>query len=436
MRGPRGRSRSRPQLRLDDAIRQGRGRNNFDLLRLAGATLVVFAHSFQLTRPNEPIPSVMHETLGELGVVMFFSISGLLVARSWAYDPQPLSFAMKRALRLMPALVVSLLLTALVLGPLVTALPLSGYLQAPGTKAYVLNNAIFQTDYTLPGVFAHTPFKLNVNASLWTLPLELKAYCLVLAVGLLGLFGRKRLLMPVLAVFLALLAVGSIRSAIPYGDRLVATLVDVQAPHEILAEVRAGAAQEYARLFAAFAIGAALFAVARWVPLRWSVGLAVTVAWAVATAVGGPNAVPIATAWLLPYVVLLLAYRTSHVVRLPRRLGDYSYGLYIFAFPVQQAIVQWTAPSSGWETFALAMPVAVVLAVASWHVVEAPALTLKQRIRGPLERAGAAAAAHPLARAALQPDGAPVPVRPADGFAQRSRGSVVDGGGRVQPDLD
>jgi len=383
------------------------------VLRLVGATLVIVAHSLELTRGTGGPVTFLHEAWGELGVVVFFSISGFLVARSWAYDPQPLSFAVKRALRLMPALVVSLLLTALVLGPLTTNLPLRAYLEDEGTKAYVLWNATFQTDVGLPGVFAHTPLSVVVNGSLWTLPLELKAYCLVLALGLLGVLGRRRLLMPAVAIFLALLTVASVRGAIPLGDHLVAMMDDIQAPPSVVAQTRAGIYQEPARLLATFAVGASLFALARWIPLRWSVAGALAVAWAVAAALGGAGAVPIATALLLPYVVLLLAYRTSHLVRLPRRLGDYSYGLYIFAFPVQQAIMQWLAPSNGWITFALATPIVLALAVASWHLVEAPALTLKQRIRRPLEHASAATVAHPLGRAALQPEGpAPVPAPP------------------------
>lgn len=364
-----------------------------------------------------------HEAVGEIGVVVFFSISGFLVARSWAHSPRPLSFAVKRALRLMPALLVSLLLTALVLGPLTTTLPVRTYLEDPSTKAYVLSNATFQLDVWLPGVFAHTPYRGVVNGSLWTLPVELKAYCVVLALGLLGVFGRRRLLMPAVAVLLALLTIGSLRNAIPLGDRLVAMIGDnVQAPPAILAQARAGTYQEPARLFATFAVGASLFALARWIPLRWSVAGALAVVWAVATAVGGASAVPVATACLLPYVVLLLAYRTAHLVRLPQRLGDYSYGLYVFAWPVQQAILQWFAPSSGWVTLALTVPIVLALAVASWHLVEAPALALKQRIRQPLERAGAATAAHPLPRIALEPDGSAI------GYAQPPHGSRVDGG--------
>jgi len=427
----------RQELRLDHAIRQGRATNNFDLLRLVGAGLVLFAHSFALTGSHEPIPSFMHEDWGQIGVVVFFSISGFLIARSWAYDPKPLSFAVKRGLRLMPALIVSLLLTALVLGALATTLPLKAYLENPGTKAFVVNNATFQTNYTLPGVFGTTHYPNAVNGSLWTLPLELKAYCAVLVLGLLGLFGRRRMLMPLVAAVAVALAVASLRDAIPYGDYLVAMMVDVQAPPAMVAQAHAGAFDEWARLSAAFAIGASLFALARWVPLRWSLAGALAVVWAVATFAGGQNASPIAAACVLPYVVLLLAYRTAHLVRLPARWGDYSYGLYIFAFPVQQAVSLWLAPSSGWVMFLVATPIVVGLAIASWHLVEAPALTLKQRLWQPLEQAGAAAA-HPLERTALEPGGpgSPAPVAVEAAFtAQPLGGSNVDVGEKVPSNL-
>jgi len=385
-------------------MRQSRGANNFDLLRLLAAVLVVFSHSIQLTQSVGTPPELLHEPVGEPGVVAFFAISGFLVARSWAYDPSPLSFAVKRALRLLPALILSVLVTALVLGPLVTTLSTGAYLGDPATKAFVLDNATFQTNVELPGVFAETPLPVVVNGPLWTLPLELKAYCLVLVLGLLGVLGRRRLLMPLIAILLVLLSVDALRDAIPFGDRAVATLANIQAPREVLVATRAGVYQAYPRLLAAFAIGASLFALARWVPLRWSVAGALLASWAVAIGLGGASVVPAATAALLPYLVLLLAYRATWLPRLPARMGDYSYGLYIFAFPIQQTVMLWLAPSSAWVAFAVATPIALALAVASWHFVEAPALSLKQWIRQPLERAGAAAIAHPLERVALQPD--------------------------------
>jgi peptidoglycan/LPS O-acetylase OafA/YrhL len=81
-----------------------------------------------------------------------------------------------------------------------------------------------------------------------------------------------------------------------------------------------------------------------------------------------------------PYLVLCVAYLTVGLVRVPRRLGDPSYGQYLYAFPVQQTISYLVAPRTGWILFSLALPVTTVLAIASWHLVERPALDLKRRL--------------------------------------------------------
>lgn len=398
------RRRSSPPVRLDYAADQGRAANNFDVLRLFGAACVLFAHSFVLSGNPEPFPGRLREDWGSIGVIVFFAISGFLIARSWSYDARPVSFAFKRALRLMPALIVSLLLTALVLGAALTTLPLHDYLENPGTKLFVINNATLQTNYGLPGVFGSNVYPSAVNGSLWTLPLEVKAYCMVLVLGLAGLFTKRRLLMPIVGLIVGLLLIGSIRNAIPYGNRFVAMMVDIQAGPPGIAQAKADAYRLWAEPFAAFAIAATLFSVARWIPLRWSIAAACAAAWFAAVLKGG-NAPPIATAWLAPYIVLIVAYRTSHLFRLPARFGDYSYGLYIYAFPVQQAVSHLLSPSSGWIMFVISTPITLALAVASWHVVEAPALTLKQRLARPLAVASHEAL-HPPARTDL--DATPV----------------------------
>src|SRR4051794_29915781 len=202
-------------MRLDEAERHRRGANNFDLLRLFAAGCVLFTHSFALTDTGEPAWSRTTLDGGSLGVLIFFAISGFLVARSWSYDPRLLSFCAKRALRLLPALVVCLLLTALVLGPLVTTLSTSSYLENPATKRFVLDNATLQTRYTLPGVFGDVPnpHPTIVNGSLWTLPLEVKSYFLIAALGCLGaLVARRRSWLLVgVATFFGLILVDAVR---------------------------------------------------------------------------------------------------------------------------------------------------------------------------------------------------------------------------------
>jgi peptidoglycan/LPS O-acetylase OafA/YrhL len=405
------RLRLRDFVTLAEASDTGRARNNFDLLRLFAATSVVFAHSFDLLKIPQPFSPLKNVGWGEIGVLIFFSISGFLVTRSWARDPRIVPFVVKRSLRLMPGLVVALLLSALVLGPVVTSEPLRIYLRDPATKAYILNNAIMQSDFVLPGVFAHTVYPLAVNGSLWTLPLEVKAYLVVAVMGVLALVLRLKravIVVPV-AIFATLACVNGVRPSLPAADHLVAWLADVQMAPSVVYSAKIGALTIYAELFAAFVIGAGLYSLRASVKLRWDLAAA-----AVAALVGVrlfDGQVPeLAAVILLPYIVLCLAYLTAGMVRLPRRFGDYSYGIYIYAFPVQQTISFLVAPRSGWMMFALALPAAVALAVLSWHVVERPALNMKRRLaRAEPDRGqGPAVADQPTGDGAAPLDEAPV----------------------------
>jgi peptidoglycan/LPS O-acetylase OafA/YrhL len=379
-------------MRLDEAERHRRAANNFDLLRLFAAGCVLFTHSFALTATKEPDWTRTGLDGGSLGVLIFFSISGFLVARSWAYDPRLLYFCAKRALRLLPALVVCLLVTALVLGPLITTAPTSTYLQSPATKKYILDNATLQTNYGLPGVFGDVPnrFPTIVNGSLWTLPLEAKAYFLIAVLGCLGavVMRRRPWLVAATAVFFGLILIDSIRNAVPLGNRVVAMLADIQAGAPVIHQARLGSYVSLTRYVAAFVIAAALFAIAPRVTLRWRYVAALTVIWIASVVVGG-RAPFVLAAWFAPYVVVTIAYRTTHIIKLPARAGDYSYGVYIYAFPVQQTIAQVLSPSSGWLMFAVATPITLALAALSWRFVEAPALTFKQRLAGPVAVASA-----------------------------------------------
>ncbi len=363
---------------LAESAESARGLNNFDVLRLLAALLVVFGHSFLVVGIEPPIlTGTAFMDWGNLGLLIFFAISGFLVSRSWVTDPHVVAFAVKRFLRIIPALVVGLLVTAIVLGPLVTSASLSKYLLDPFTKAYVLNNSVMWTAQTLPGVFTENPLKV-VNLPLWTLAPEVKAYFLVGILGVLGLYRRwSGLLVVAAGVFFALLLIVPLRNAIPLGDRSVATMWNIQATAKDIEAVSRGGAFPYAQLFAAFFLSASLFTLRRWIPLRWDLfGLGVVIVAAVSLV--DAHSGRIAATVLVPYFVLVLAYRTHERISLPARFGDYSYGIYIFAFPIQQAIVQWLEPTSGWVVLMITLPIVGALAAASWRFVESPALTLNK----------------------------------------------------------
>jgi peptidoglycan/LPS O-acetylase OafA/YrhL len=84
----------------------------------------------------------------------------------------------------------------------------------------------------------------------------------------------------------------------------------------------------------------------------------------------------------IAYASLVIAYAPSLDVPAFRRLGDYSYGIYVFAFPTQQAIASALGPMPPLLLFGLAYPVVFALAFASWHAIEAPALRFKRKTSG------------------------------------------------------
>lgn len=335
--------------------------NNFDVLRLLGAALVLLSHSFAVTRGADPVTWLNGETLGTVGVSLFFAISGFLVARSWLADPRARAYTARRALRLLPALYVAVLLTALVVGPLYTTRGLGDYLGDAGTYVYVVKNWLLYTvNGHLPGVFDGNLVSGAVNGSLWTIPIEAACYVALGILGAAGLLARR--LVPAVLFVLLLLAMSPWVPTSELGNGKATNLDG----GELLTGIR---------LTGIFFGGALLYLHRERVPLRWD-WLAGMVA--VFLACSRTDWVPFLAVLLFPYLVLVLAYRTPPEWRKLTRPGDVSYGLYLYAFPVQQALVASLGPDLGPAgMFALALPITYVLALLSWRLVERPALGRK-----------------------------------------------------------
>ena len=333
--------------------------NNFDLIRIFAALCVLVSHQHALT--GLPEPTVLHaETLGGLGVLIFFSISGFLVAQSWMADPQPWRFALRRLLRIWPGLAVAIAVTALILGPLVSGLPAGAYFSHPLLPAYALNLG-FNLHDQLPLTFVGNALPHAINSSLWTIPLELQCY---VALGLLGLAGLLR--HPWL---LTALTVGAALLTYLVGEPLYRQhpeLLQWRIEHVYLLHFGlfffSGAS--LSRLQLHLRPGRALVVLG----VLWVLG-------GLALALGKP----LLTLWLVvPVTAVLVGHASTPVIRRAGRFGDLSYGLYIYAFPVQQTLIWLLRDRMSWGgLLALAIATTALLAFASWHLVERHALRLK-----------------------------------------------------------
>jgi peptidoglycan/LPS O-acetylase OafA/YrhL len=82
----------------------------------------------------------------------------------------------------------------------------------------------------------------------------------------------------------------------------------------------------------------------------------------------------------------LLAYGVVGLAKQPwfywfGKYGDFSYGVYVYSFPVQQLVWHYTKTASELKLFALSYAVSVALGVVSWHLVESRFIKLKKHIR-------------------------------------------------------
>ena len=334
--------------------------NNFDALRLIGALLVILGHGYALLARPADIPVVLGYPLQTIGVILFFAISGYLITASWSRTKNPLTYGLARCLRIFPALVVVVLVTALVLGPAVTVLTREQYFASPETWDYVVRNLRLDVRFQLPGVWADLPYPSAVNGSLWTLFVEFLCY---LAVPFLFLFPRfVRPLAGVVALVLALrwAEAPPEQSPLFWGVRL----------------------RDAAGLWVFFAGGALLRLLSErfaWFRFRTDVAVAGTALLFLVHDLAPGLALEVASL-TIPYAVLSIGLaRTPYIAR-TARFGDFSYGLYLWAFPVQQLVVDLWGVQRMAVNLVMVVGLTLGLAVMSWHLVEKPSMRLKDLI--------------------------------------------------------
>ena len=334
--------------------------NNFTLLRFSAALLVLITHSFALSTGNyEPLRDTLGITLGSLAVDIFFVASGFLVTGSLLYRKHLRGFLLARGLRIFPGLWVSLWVTVIVLGLLFTTLPAAAFFSSRDTWSFLLHNASLLRGiiWTLPETFLNNPGKNAVNGSLWSLPSEVKMYLVLAALWIAASVLRLDKARWLARGTIAIAVVCTAGSLLFYRD---------------------GAQSNLTYLGAMFFTGAAFHVLQARIPASRNLAIAMLLSLLGAAFLSRPL-FGILYRLSLPYLVLYLALVPSGKIRLFNRFGDYSYGLYIYAFPVQQCLAQLFPGIQPVPMMAASFTVTLLLAVASWHWIENRALALKDR---------------------------------------------------------
>lgn len=357
---------------MADATRFDPRSNSIGFLRCALATAVVYWHCVQLAGVGyDPVYELTNGVyyLGALGVDGFFALSGYLIAASFVRVKSLSAFAWHRVLRIFPAYWVCLLVTAIGL-PLVF-----GQRPAPD---YFVHNSLEPTTYVtnaaagvvgsigfgenqnpanglnltrgqdeIAGIFEDNPLPKRVNGPLWSLRHEFRLYALVGLLGCLGLLSRRTAL-----VLLAIAWALSFEMTRRYGS-LSACVA--------------------ARTSAHFLAGIVFYYCNP--PLRTRFALAAIGVGSLALAFGlYPLIAPICMTYLVFWLAAVLPFRKFGK-------NDYSYGIYIYSFPIQQTLAAFGLWAYGFAAyFGASFGLTLLFAAASWHLVERPALKWKRLI--------------------------------------------------------
>jgi peptidoglycan/LPS O-acetylase OafA/YrhL len=340
--------------------------NNFNLIRFVAAYLVLVSHCFPLydgSGKDEPLKMLVGMSFGAMAVDLFFITSGFLIANSLFYRKSLSNFIKARVLRIYPGLVVSLIFCVFVLGAFFTTMPIQRYLTELQTYNFLFFNAtlFFGEEAVLPGVFDSLPLKQTVNGSLWTLPFEVRAYALLVMVGVTGSYLNKK--WNIFTRKESYLIIPFIGMSIYLFDYF----------YTILPISYFGS--EYARLITLFFIGVAFYHYREKIVLSSKLfGILLFLLMISAIDISSFFVVYNLT---LAYLIFYLAYVPKGKVRRFNKYGDYSYGIYIYAFPIQQSIIAITPDISFYNYLLLSTLFTFIFAYFSWHVVEKQALKLK-----------------------------------------------------------
>ncbi len=339
-----------------------RGTNNFDFLRVLAALLIAFSHSYALLNRynDEPFMLATHHRYDGSFVALgiFFAISGFLITKSVVHSSSLIQYAWKRFLRIQPLLIVVCLLSIFIIGPLFSNLNTGSYFGNVSTYTYLRN--IFPAtgiQFGLPGVFEHNLKENGVNGSLWTLIIEERLYIFTAIVFLLHRKFKKAYI--ALIVFYNLLYVWN--NYVVYFSS--SNLFNGQSAYYALMFLNAGLLYlsgydfKNKSLVKHFCIAFVLLVVSLSFP-----------------------ALVYFQVLFIPLSVILFAY-----LKLPTNKaglwGDFTYGIYIFSFPVQQMIIASTQGKIlPLQLFAFTMAICVPLAILSWHLLEKNMLALKERV--------------------------------------------------------
>ena len=353
-------------------------RNNaFGFLRLTLAILVIYSHCFHLGGFGKDRLAAFTDgryAIGSLSVAMFFVLSGFLICRSASVSRSVPRFLWHRFLRIFPAYWVCLLVCGCVFAPQMAFVEFGTFTHVFSTprnssQSFIMNNVgllhlnglsiggiLFIRPNSIAGLLSHNPVPGVMNGSLWSLPFEISCYLAVAALAAVGVLRRARFV--VLGLFAGLwclyafdcLDPEGFAQCFPYpGMKLLVMLC----------------------LF--FSAGCVCFLYRERIPHSTAIFVIFLVALRGSLPLGVFGLIaPVALTYAFLWVAFALPFGRFD------RKGDFSYGTYIYAFPVQQGMALLGIQEKGFALYLISsLLLTAIFAFLSYRLIEAPCLRLK-----------------------------------------------------------
>lgn len=334
--------------------------NNLDLIRLILSFFVIYSHAFVISPPSPvenyefliKITGLNYVSFGGIAVKTFFLISGVLVTSSLISNKNITNYILSRLFRLLPAFYITISLSA-ILAFFLSSFSAAEYFKSKELIQYISKTAQLNIQYNLPGVFENNSYKA-FNGSLWSIPFEIKAYLYLLVAYSFSLaFGKhKKIFIGVIALSLIVEPLSPFKGAI---------IAKSENPDIYL-------------LYPLFSIGVILSLLKKTVQLKHLL-IAVCALFITFLLTTKSQEKIILINMIIPLTLFLLSLPTYGYLRLK---NDISYGVYLWAFPIQQTIAIYL-PSQPWMNMTLGFIISCFFGYISCLFVEKPAMHILKK---------------------------------------------------------
>lgn len=330
--------------------------NNFDFLRIIFALTVAIAHLIELSQV-EIFQVYLPVFNTELAISGFFIISGFLIAKSYENSKSLKEYILKRIKRIVPAYFFVIIVCAIFL-VFISENSFSNYFLNIQFWKYLIANLTFQNyiEPCLPGVF-NKNLMCAVNGALWTIKLEESFYLLVPFFYF--FVKRKKMNIFFLTIIIYLFSISYFNYFVSIDYRI---------------------AKQLPGALAFFITGIIIYKNFPFF-IKWRHYLVVPclIIFFVEQYIFKSHILKPA---VFGFIVFYMAYNIKFLNNFGK-YGDFTYGIYIFHFPIIQIFVYYKLfyKYNPLFTSAIVLFLILVLSVLSWHIIELPYLSKSRKAR-------------------------------------------------------